>query len=46
MPCVQLASHLEGSPLMWMMLLHLHFNLNADDDDGGDDDDDDDILQL
>ena len=26
-------SYLEGSPLMWMMLLHLHINLNADDDD-------------
>ena len=33
MPCVQLASYLEGSPLIWMMLLHLHINLNADDDD-------------
>ena len=27
------ASYLEGSPLMWMMLLHLQVNLNADDDD-------------
>ena len=32
-PCVQLASYLERSPQMWMMLLHLHDNLNADDDD-------------
>ena len=24
LPCVQLASYLEGSLLMWMMLLHLH----------------------
>ena len=32
-PCVQLASYLERSPLMWMMLLHLHVNLNADDND-------------
>ena len=24
LPCVQLASYLEGSSLMWMMLLHLH----------------------
>ena len=31
LPCVQLASYQEGSPLMWMMLLHV--NLNADDDD-------------
>ena len=27
-----LARYLEGNPLMWMMLLHLHFNLNADDE--------------
>ena len=27
LPCVQLTSYLEGSPLMWMMLLHLHINL-------------------
>ena len=33
LPCVQQASYLEGSPLMWMMLLCLHINLNADDDD-------------
>ena len=32
-PCVQLASYLERSPLMWMMLLHLHINRNADYDD-------------
>ena len=38
---MQLASYLEGRPLMWMMLLHLHVNLNADDDDHHDDDDDD-----
>ena len=38
---MQLASYLEGSPLMWMMLLHLHVNLNADDDYPDDDDDDD-----
>ena len=30
---MQLASYLEGIPLMWMMLLNLHVNLNADDDD-------------
>ena len=24
--CVQLASYLEGGPLMWMMQLHLHVN--------------------
>ena len=33
LPCAQLASYLEGSPLMCMMLLHLHVYLNADDDD-------------
>ena len=38
--CVQLASYLERSPLMWMMFLHLHVSLNADDDDDDDDDDD------
>ena len=27
---MQLAGYFEGSPLMWMMLLHV--NLNADDD--------------
>ena len=32
-PCLQLASYLKGSPLVGMMLLHLHVNLNADDDD-------------
>ena len=42
--CVQLASYLERSPLMWMMLLHLHVNLNdADDADDDDDDDDNDV---
>ena len=32
---MQLASYLEKSPLLWMMLLHVHVNLNAaaDDDD-------------
>ena len=42
--CEKLASYLEGSPLMWMMLLHLHVNLKAaaaNDDDAKDDDDDD-----
>ena len=24
LPCVKLASYLEGSLLMWMVLLHLH----------------------
>ena len=24
LPCLQLASYLEGGPLLWMMLLHLH----------------------
>ena len=33
LPCMQLANYLEGSPLMWMMLLHLYINLNADDAD-------------
>ena len=36
LPCMQLASYLEWSPLIWMMLQHLHVNLNAaaaDDDD-------------
>ena len=31
--CSQLASYLEGSPLMWIVLLHLLISLNADDDD-------------
>ena len=26
--CMQLASYLEGGPLMWMMPLHLHLNQN------------------
>ena len=32
---MQLASYLEGHPLIWMNFLHLHLNLNAaaDDDD-------------
>ena len=33
--CVQLASYLERSPLMWMKLLHLNLNLSDDDDDDG-----------
>ena len=28
--CVQLASYLEGGPLMWMMPLHLHVNQKSD----------------
>ena len=31
--CVQLASYLEGDPLMWMMPLHLHVNQKSDYDD-------------
>ena len=31
--CAASPSCLEGSPLMWMVPLHLHVNLNADDDD-------------
>ena len=31
--CVQLASCLEGVPLMWMMPLHLHVNQKSDYDD-------------
>ena len=38
---MQLASYLEGSTLMWIMLVHLHVTLNADDDDDGDDSEDD-----
>ena len=37
LPCVQLTSYLEGSPLIWMVLLHMHSNLHANDD--GDDND-------
>ena len=33
LPCVQLASYLEGGPLMWMMPLHLHVNKKTDYDD-------------
>ena len=33
LPCMQTASYMEWSPLMWMMLLYLHVNLNIDDDD-------------
>ena len=36
LPCMQLASYLERSPLMWMMLLHLHVNLKAANDDDDD----------
>ena len=35
--CVQLASYLEGGPLMWMMPLHLHVNQKSDFDDYDDD---------
>ena len=28
--CMQLASYLEGGPLMWMMPLHLHVNQKSD----------------
>ena len=28
--CVQLASYLEGGPLMWMIPLHLHVNQKSD----------------
>ena len=31
--CVQLASYLEGGPLMWMMPLDLHVNQKSDYDD-------------
>ena len=31
--CVQLASYLEGGPLMWMMPLHLHVDQKSDNDD-------------
>ena len=34
---MQLASYLEGGPLIWMMPLHLHVNQKSDYD--GDDDD-------
>ena len=27
---MQLASYLEGGPLIWMMTLHLHVNLKSD----------------
>ena len=33
LPCVQQASYLEGSPLMWMLPLYLHVNKKSDDDD-------------
>ena len=33
----QLASNVEGGPLMWMMPLHLHFNKSDYDDDVDDD---------
>ena len=32
-PCVQVASYLEGCPLMCKLPQHLHVNQNADDDD-------------
>ena len=28
--CLQIASYLEGGPLMWMMPLHLHVNQKSD----------------
>ena len=31
--CMQLASYLEGGPLMWMMPMHLHVNKKSDYDD-------------
>ena len=31
--CMQLASYLEGGPLMWMMPLHLQVNQKSDYDD-------------
>ena len=39
---MQLARYLEGSPLLWMTLLHLHIYLNAADDDH----DDYDVLMM
>ena len=30
LPCVQQASYLEGSPLMWMLPLYLHVNQKSD----------------
>ena len=44
LPCMQIASYLERSKLMWLMLLHLHINLNVGDD--KDDDDDDDLGMI
>ena len=29
---MQLASYLEGGPLMWMMPMHLHVNQKSDND--------------
>ena len=33
LPCVQLASYLEGGPLKWILSLNLHVNQKSDDDD-------------
>ena len=33
LPCVQQASYLEGSPLVWMLPLYLHINQKSDYDD-------------
>ena len=30
LPCVQLGSYMEMSPLIWMTLLHLQVNLNVE----------------
>ena len=37
LPCVQQASYLEGSPLIWMLPLYLHVNQKSDYDDDDDD---------
>ena len=36
LPCVQLASYLEGGPLMWILSLNLHINQKSSDDDDDD----------
>ena len=33
LPCVQLASYLEGGPLMWILSLNLHVNQKSSEDD-------------
>ena len=35
LPCVQLASYLEGGPLKWILSLNRHVNQKYDDDDDG-----------